>query len=206
MKASTFRTLIYGLGALLVVIFSFTVLKTANGPETEADMPVRAITSPNLGGAFELVDENGDTVTDQDYTRPYRLIYFGFTFCPAICPTELAKTVRAFKQLPEDVQDQIDLLFVSIDPERDTAEVIKQYTDLFHPRMIGLTGNQTQIDKVTQDYKVYAAKVEDDTMSDYTMDHSSYIYLFGSDNQVKAMYRMDDEADFIAQDLAKFFK
>lgn len=188
-------------GALAVIFFAAYVWQTSlSQPENGYSSP-REIVGSSMGGAFELIDEDGQKFTDAQLTRPYRMIYFGFTFCPAICPTELAKIIRSFKQLTLEQQEKIDLVFITIDPERDTAEVIKQYTDLFHPRLIGLTGSQEQIDKVLKQYKVYATKVQDDTMSDYTMDHSSYIYLFNNKNQIRAMYRMDDEADFIAKDL-----
>jgi protein SCO1/2 len=103
--------------------------------------------------------------------------------------------------LPAALQEKIDLVFITIDPERDTPEVLKDYTDLFHPRLIGLGGPSAQVDAVLKEYKVFASKVQDETMSDYTMDHSSYIYLFTNENQLRAMYRIDDEAPFIAQDL-----
>jgi protein SCO1/2 len=161
----------------------------------------REITGSTLGGGFALVGEDGGVFTDKDLTRPYRIIYFGFTYCPAICPTELAKITRAVKALPAALQEKIDLVFITIDPERDTPEVLKDYTDLFHPRLIGLGGPSAQVDAVLKEYKVFASKVQDETMSDYTMDHSSYIYLFTNENQLRAMYRIDDEAPFIAQDL-----
>ena len=83
---------------------------------------------------------------------------------------------------------------------------MKQYTDMFHPRLIGLSGDQDQIDALLKQYKVYAARVQDESMSDYTMDHSSYIYLFNNDNQLRAMYRMSDDAQFMADDLSKILK
>ena len=153
-----------------------------------------------------MIDENGAVFTDQDFTRPYRLIYFGFTYCPAICPTELAKITHAFKALPPEQQEKLDLAFITIDPERDRPEVLREYTDLFHPRLIGLTGSQLQIDAVLESYKVFASKVKDETMSEYTMDHSSYIYLFTKENQLRAMYRIDDDAEFIGQDLGHLLR
>tara|TARA_R110002124_G_scaffold149220_1_gene314965 strand:+ start:100867 stop:101499 length:633 start_codon:yes stop_codon:yes gene_type:complete len=197
-----------GLGVIFVVAFAAFVMQASvqnnvqNSDKSGSSyQSTRAISGSTIGGPFELLDEEGQVFTDKNLTRPYRLIYFGFTYCPAICPTELAKTLKAFKQLDPALQDQIDLVFITIDPERDTPEVMKQYTDLFHERLIGLGGSQAQIDKVLSAYKVYASKVEDETMSDYTMDHSSYIYLFTAENKIRAMYRMSDDAVFIANDL-----
>lgn len=203
MQNKWFKTaLVTMIGAAII---SFAFLNMQNSTESTYQSP-RAISGSSIGGGFSLIDEDGEVFTDQDLKRPYRLIYFGFTYCPAICPTELAKTVKAFNQLPEEIQESIDLVFITIDPERDTPEVMKQYTDMFHPRLIGLSGDQDQIDTVLKQYKVYAARVQDDTMSDYTMDHSSYIYLFNNDNQLRAMYRMSDEAPFIADDLFNLLK
>jgi protein SCO1/2 len=201
------------LGVIFVVAFAAFVLQASvenseqsSGSSGSSYQSTRAISGSTIGGPFDLIDEDGAVFTDAELKRPYRLIYFGFTYCPAICPTELAKTLKAFKQLDPALQDQIDLVFVTIDPERDTAEIMKQYTDLFHERLIGLTGTQAQIDKVLSDYKVYASKVQDETMSDYTMDHSSYIYLFTDQNIIRAMYRMSDEAAFIAEDLGHLLR
>tara|TARA_R110002126_G_scaffold13118_7_gene57314 strand:- start:224956 stop:225567 length:612 start_codon:yes stop_codon:yes gene_type:complete len=186
------------------MLFSFGVYGAFFAEQKHSEKPyksAREITGSSLGSAFELVGENGEVFTNTDLTRPYRIIYFGFTYCPAICPTELAKTVRAFKMLPVELQEKTDLVFISIDPERDTPEVMKEYTDLFHPRLVGLTGTKAQMDTVLQSYKVYASKVQTEEMSEYTMDHSSYIYLFTNENMLRAMYRIDDEAEFIAKDL-----
>lgn len=194
-------TIILTVLALCVVafVYFFKPVNDSNG-SVSYESP-REIIGSSIGGPFSLIDENGEVFDSKEFKRPYRLIYFGFSFCPAICPTELAKTVKAFNQLSPEKQDMIDLVFISVDPERDTPDVLKQYTELFHERLIGLTGSQDQINDVLKDYKVFAAKVQDETMSDYTMDHSSFIYLFTVDNNVRAMYRINDEADFIARDL-----
>lgn len=203
MQNKWFKTALVALIGAMIISFAF--LNMQNSAESTYQSP-RAISGSSIGGGFSLIDEDGEVFTDQDLKRPYRLIYFGFTYCPAICPTELAKTVKAFNQLPEEIQENIDLVFITIDPERDTPEVMKQYTDMFHPRLIGLSGDQDQIDALLKQYKVYAARVQDESMSDYTMDHSSYIYLFNNDNQLRAMYRMSDDAQFMADDLSKILK
>jgi len=195
------KFLLVTISSLLCAFGVYSAFFAQSGNVDKAYKSPREITGSTIGGAFELLDENGAVFTDQDLQRPYRLVYFGFTYCPAICPTELAKIVRAFKALPAAQQEQLDLVFITIDPERDRPEVLKEYTDLFHPRLIGLTGSQLQIEAVLQDYKVFASKVKDETMSEYTMDHSSYIYLFTKENKLRAMYRIDDDADLIGQDL-----
>ncbi len=200
------KFLVVVISSLLCALGVYSAFFAQNGADNMPYKSPREITGSTIGGSFELVDENSAVFTDQDFTRPYRLIYFGFTYCPAICPTELAKITRAFKTLPPEQQEKLDLAFITIDPERDRPEVLREYTDLFHPRLIGLTGSQLQIDAVLESYKVFASKVKDETMSEYTMDHSSYIYLFTKENQLRAMYRIDDDAEFIGQDLGHLLR
>lgn len=157
----------------------------------------------NLGGSFDLMDHNGKAVTAETYDGKYKLIYFGFTYCPAICPTELQKITQVMNKLDEEFSKQIQPLFITVDPERDTAEVMAEYVSLFHPELIGLTGTTDQIGKVMKDYKIFATKVEDDSMSEYTMDHSSFIYFMSMDNKPLGIYRMQDDADYIVGDILK---
>lgn len=154
-----------------------------------------------VGGPFELIDENGQTVSDKDFSDVYKLIYFGFASCPAICPTELQKIAGTMKALPEEQADKVQPLFITIDPARDTVEVMHDYVALFYPRLKGLTGSQEQIDRVLKSYRVYASKVQDEGMSDYTMDHSSFIYLMSPDDRLLSMYRIQDTAEKMAQDV-----
>ena len=161
-----------------------------------------SIVTPNFGGPFTLTDQTGKTVTEKDFEGRYRLIYFGFTFCPAICPTELAKMAETLKRLGEKAE-KITPIFITIDPERDTKEAMAEYVTLFHPRLIGLTGTPEQIAQAAKGYKVYYAKVEDPSLSEYTMDHSSYIYFMGPDNTLLALYKSGDTAEKIAADIEK---
>lgn len=157
-----------------------------------------AVTGDAFGGPFTLTDHTGKTVTDKDFTGKYRLIYFGFTFCPAICPTELSKITAALKAMgPEG--EKILPVFVTVDPERDTAEKMKSYVSLFHPRLVGLTGTPEQIKAMLKEYKIYANKVQDPQMSEYTMDHSSFIYFMAPDDRLLRIFKVDDTADDIAQ-------
>ena len=123
MQNKWFKTALVALIGAMIISFAF--LNMQNSAESTYQSP-RAISGSSIGGGFSLIDEDGEVFTDQDLKRPYRLIYFGFTYCPAICPTELAKTVKAFNQLPEEIQENIDLVFITIDPERETPEVMKQ--------------------------------------------------------------------------------
>lgn len=172
-------------------------VKNISAKVTNTPMDVAGV---QIGGAFTLTDHNGNTVTDKAYSGQYKLIYFGFTYCPAICPTELQKISQVLRDLGEQAE-QIQPLFITVDPERDTPEVMREYVKLFHPKIIGLSGEPEQIAPVLKNYKIYANKVEDEDMSDYTMDHSSLIYLMDEDNNLKSVYRIEDDAAFILKDI-----
>jgi protein SCO1/2 len=153
-----------------------------------------------IGGPFTLTDHTGKQVNQDSWPGQYQLIYFGFTYCPAICPTELQKMTRAMSALGERAQ-KIQPILISVDPERDTPEVLADYVDLFHPRLVGLTGTVPQINAVKRSYRIFASKVQDEDLSDYTMDHSTFTYLFDPEGNLISMYRIEDTADFMAADL-----
>lgn len=157
-----------------------------------------------LGGPFNLTDHTGKAVTEKDYEGQYKLIYFGFTYCPAICPSELQKISRVMsaieKNHPEEAEG-FQPLFITVDPERDTVDVMREYVQLFHPKLVGLTGTQPQIDFITKAYRIFATKVQDESMSDYTMDHSTFVYLMGPNGKLVGLYRMKDTPDFIYKDI-----
>lgn len=177
------------------------------GRTSKGAMPIAGL---EIGGPFSLSNHKGEAVTEKNFEGQYKLIYFGFTYCPAICPTELQKVSRVMKALEKDQPElatKLQPLFITVDPQRDTVKVMKDYISLFHPKIIGLTGTQPQINFVTKAYRIFARKVEDpdsdNPAEDYTMDHSSYLYLMGPDNKILGLYRMDDDADYIYDDLVK---
>ncbi|MEM9469124.1 MAG: SCO family protein [Pseudomonadota bacterium] len=163
------------------------------------------VATKNFGGAFELINHLGEKVTDKDFEDQHRLIYFGFTYCPAICPTELQKISMVLNDLPEEISSQINPIFISVDPERDTVETIKNYISLFHPRMIGLTGTPEQVKQAADAYKVYYAKVQDETMQEYTVDHSSFIYFMTPGNTLQALFKIDDSTETIKTAILNYF-
>ena len=159
--------------------------------------PPLPVAGGHVGGPFTLIDHTGKTVTEKDFAGKYLLIYFGFTYCPAICPTELQKMNQALKQIGP-AADRVQPLFITIDPERDTQAVMQAYVPQFHPRLIGLTGTTEQIGDALEGWRVYARKVEDPAMADYTMDHSSYIYFMDPDGQLLGLYGTDSTPADIA--------
>ena len=152
-----------------------------------------------LGGPFTLTDETGARVTDETFRGRFMLIYFGFTYCPDVCPTELAKMAAALDLLGEAAEEVVPIL-ISVDPERDTPAALAQYTDLFHPRLIGLTGTEAEIAAAARAYRAYYAKVRTGRGPDeYTMDHSAFIYLMGRRGEFVALFNPETSAEQMAE-------
>jgi cytochrome oxidase Cu insertion factor (SCO1/SenC/PrrC family) len=170
-------------GALLAV--GASILLTLLAPVRAQDESERSATElmdvlmwnrEPVGGPFVLVDHNGKTRTQADFQGKLMLVYFGFTYCPDVCPTDLQSIGLAVDQLGP-AKDAVQPLFITLDPDRDTAQQLADYVPMFHPRLIGLTGDPTSIRQAARAYKVYYAKVPRADGSDYTVDHSGYIYL-----------------------------
>jgi cytochrome oxidase Cu insertion factor (SCO1/SenC/PrrC family) len=160
-------------------------------------------TASLVGGPFTLEDGNGKQVTDRDFRGKYMLVYFGYTYCPDVCPTTLNEVTNALDRLGPKAND-LQPIFITVDPARDTPAVMKQYTAAFTPRLIGLTGTAEQIGKVAQEYRVYYAKHRTGPgPNDYTMDHSSVLYLMGPSGKFIAPIRTDEDGAQMAADLSK---
>lgn len=159
-----------------------------------------AVAGSKVGGDFTLTDENGHTVSAATYSDDYKLFFFGFSHCPDICPAGLQKMAAAYGKIGKH-QENVKMFFVTVDPKRDTPEVMKEYTDLFHNKLIGLTGTPSQIDAMKSNYKVYAAKEEGSDPDNYMMMHSSYIYLMSPDNELVDIFNSDKSADDIAVEI-----
>lgn len=155
----------------------------------------------DIGGPFTLTDQNGQTVTQETYKDSYKLVFFGFTYCPVICPTELQKVKQIMETVPPETAAKIQPLFVTVDPERDTPERLKEYLAQFHPRQVGLTGTPEQIEAIKQAYRVYASRVENEHMEGYMFDHSTFMYLMNPEGKLVAIYPMGDKAEQIAADI-----
>ncbi len=156
-----------------------------------------------VGGPFSLLDTNGRRVTEKDFLGRPMLVFFGFTFCPDICPSGLQVIAAALDQLgPKG--ERIVPVFVTIDPERDGPEQLKSYLASFHPRLVGLSGTVAEITDVAKKYRVYFKKVKDEKSSaDYTMDHSTIMYLMDAKGQFVAHFSHATSADKLAEGLRK---
>ncbi len=129
-----------------------------------------------IGGPFTLTDENGKTVTDKDVITGPTLVYFGYTFCPDVCPLDNARNAEAVDIL-ESKGKMVTPVFISFDPERDTPETLREFTDIMHPRMLGLTGTPDQIKAASSAYKTYYKKQADGDPKYYLIDHSTFTYF-----------------------------
>jgi len=160
-----------------------------------------------IGGPFELVDHWGEKVTDADFTGANTLIFFGYTFCPDVCPTTLTNLSTALDILGDDAAD-MNVLFISVDPERDKPEYLKDYLQHFHPAIIGLTGDPIQIKKVAKAYGVYYAKAQEDGAEpdDYYMDHTALVFMMGPDGQYKAHFSHTTEPEAIVAKIRENFQ
>jgi cytochrome oxidase Cu insertion factor (SCO1/SenC/PrrC family) len=139
-----------------------------------------------IGGPFELTDQTGTVRRPEDFAGRYMLVDFGYTYCPDICPSVLLTMTEALDILAADDPEkakQVVPIFITIDPERDTAEAMAAYAENFHPDLVALTGTPEQIAAAAKAYRVYYRKVESEDASDYLMDHSTFIYLMGPDGK-----------------------
>jgi len=155
-----------------------------------------------VGGPFALVDHNGRSRTDEDFRGKLVLVYFGFTYCPDICPTDLQNIGLALDQLGQEAE-KVQPLFITVDPERDTAEHLKEYLQSFHPSFIGLTGDTSAIRAAADAFKVYYARVSNGQGDDYTVDHTAFIYLMGADGGYVGFFPPGTSPERIAEMLRK---
>jgi protein SCO1/2 len=164
---------------------------------------LRGVTAPAaIGGPFQLTDQAGQTVTDQNLKGKPTLIFFGFTHCPDVCPTSLFEISEVLKAMGKDA-DRVNAFFVSVDPERDTAAAMKDYLSSFDPHLKGLTGNPEAVAKVLSAYRVYSKKVPLKD-GDYTMDHTALIYLMDRDGRFVSPFNLKRTPAEAATDLKRY--
>ncbi|WP_017668691.1 SCO family protein [Sandarakinorhabdus sp. AAP62] len=148
--------------------------------------PQGNLAGASIGGPFTLIDQDGKSVRDTDFAGRWRLMYFGYGFCPDVCPTDLAQVGRglaAFEAAAPALGAKVAPIFITIDPQRDTPATLKPFVAAFHPRLVGLTGTQAQISGVTRAYGVYARRMDTGDPENYLMDHSAMVYLFDPDGK-----------------------
>lgn len=164
-------------------------------------MPQAGGAAVRIGGPFELVDQHGTARSDADFRGSYLLIYFGFTYCPDLCPTTLLKMATALQELAARSParaERVVPVFVTVDPERDTPEVLRGYAEQFDPRLVALTGTRRALADLGRVYGVFAAKVPTGEPGAYVMDHTSFLYLMGPDGKYVRHFESDVSADDLA--------
>lgn len=192
----------------LAIALALTVAACAPGA-SQPPLEQAPLAGAAIGGDFTLTGEDGKPVSWSDFAGKWRVVYFGFAYCPDICPTDLQRTSQGLKLYAQDhaaLAKQIQPIFITIDPERDTPEVVAEFTDAFSKDLIGLTGTPEQIAATAKAFGVYFAKGEVNAQGAYMMDHSNVTYLFDPQGNPVAMLPTDQGAEAIAAELAKWVR
>ncbi len=163
-----------------------------------------AVGEVQLGGPLDLVHHSGRRFSEAELAGRFRLVYFGYTYCPDMCPLGLLTMAEALDRLPPEVAEKVQPIFVSVDPERDTPEVLAAYVGAFHPRLIGLTGTVEEIEAVKRAWRVYARKSEESRGADYLVDHSTFTYLMGPDGRYLAHFGHGTTPEQMAERIRTF--
>jgi len=158
--------------------------------------------APAIGGPFALIDQRGRAVTEADFRGRVMVVYFGYTYCPDVCPTTLGVIGRALDQLSPDERKQVAPIFITVDPERDTPKALADYVANFAPDLVGLTGAPDAVQKVEREYHVFAAK-HPEAGGSYSMDHSSIVYLMDRDGRFRAILAGEITAAQVADGVRK---
>lgn len=197
---------------LTAVLLAFTLplglAACGSGDASSASSERPPLEGAKLGGPFTLTDKSGKTVRWEDFAGQYRIVYFGYTFCPDACPFDMQKMIQGydiFAKANPALTAKTQPIFITIDPARDTPEVVGQWTAAFSPRLIGLTGTPEQIDVAAKAFAAYYAKGKE-TPGGYLMDHSRIAYLMAPDGKPLAMLPVDKDGAAVAAELEKWVK
>jgi protein SCO1 len=187
------------------ILLTLAPLSACLGP---SDVPP-PLEGARIGGPFTLIGETGKEVRDTDFAGKYRLIYFGYSFCPDVCPADVQRLMLGYSALERHnatKATQLQPLFITVDPERDTPAVLTTFTNAFHPKLIGLTGTAGQIAAVAKEYAVVYQKAKGATPQTYLMDHSRTAVLFDPKGAPLALIPQDGKPEIIAAELARWIK
>jgi protein SCO1/2 len=162
----------------------------------------------SMGGPFTLTDQNGHRVSDRDLAGKYRLIYFGYTFCPDVCPIDMqviGAGLRRFEGQDPERAAKVQPIFISVDPARDTPEVLRHFVSAFHPRLLGLTGSEAEIAQVAREYRIFYQRGEA-SGGGYMVNHTRMAVLYGPDGKPIAIIPVDQGPDGVAAELGKWVR
>jgi protein SCO1/2 len=198
MSARNLRVLLMSGAFLAGLVLCFGVVLIVSG---RMSAPV-AQQIAAIGGPFRLTDQNGQAVSDQDLKGHPFLVFFGFTHCPDVCPTTLFEVSEILRSLGPDA-DRVRALFITVDPERDTPALMKDYLSSFDPHLAGLTGDPAAVTAVAKAYRVYFKKVPLD-QGGYTMDHTAIVYLMDKEGRFVSPFSLKRTIEAAAADLRKY--
>lgn len=191
----------------VVALVGVTWFVTSQDADIFADCRAGAVGTgaASIGGPFQLIDENGKTVTEKDVITKPTLVYFGYTFCPDVCPLDNARNAEAMRILEGKGYD-VQAAFVSVDPDRDTPEVLTEFTSYMHDDMVGLTGTPEQVKAASQAYKTYFRKQEPEEGQEeyYLVDHSTFTYLMFPQSGFADFFKRDETAASMADRVGCF--
>ena len=181
----------------LVAVLGLTYFLTRPDPQVDQFAQCRSgAVAGQIGGPFTLVSETGETVTDTEVIDQPTLLYFGYTFCPDVCPLDTVRNVAAVDILEEE-GEMVKPVFISVDPDRDTPEVLDEFTENIHPRLLGLTGSPEQVKAASQAYRTFYSKQDSDDEY-YLVDHSTFTYLSLPEHGFVDFFRRDVSAETMA--------
>lgn len=191
------------LKALLMLLLALVLAACT----TQAEEP--PLKGASMGGPFELTGPDGRRVNSNQFAGRYRLVYFGFTFCPDVCPTDLqaiGAAMRGFEQSDPERAQRVQPIFITVDPRRDTPDVMRRYTANFHPRILGLTGSETEIGNVARTHGIFFTRGQPDAQGNYSVDHASYMVLYGPQGEPIAMATREQGSAGIGEMLERWVR
>jgi protein SCO1 len=189
-----------------LLFVAFLLLVSACSTPTEDQPP---LAGAKMGGAFTLINQDGKSVRDSDFAGQYRLIYFGYTFCPDVCPIDVGRLMQGLTQFERKDPARgakVQPIFISIDPKRDTPAALKSFVSAFHPRLIGLTGSESDIAAVAARYAIYFERGKPDATGAYKVDHQALAVLYDPKGAPIAILAHDKDPQTIAAELDRWVK
>lgn len=190
---------------LLLIALTACLLACSQGQQTQSQSLVGTdVTGASINGQFTLTDHAGQVRHLEDFKGRVVAVFFGYTRCPDVCPTTMMSLASAMKLLGDKSQD-VQVLFITVDPERDTQEVLAQYVPSFDDSFIGLVGTQSQLKEATRNYRAVYRKQPTEDGSSYTMDHSAGVYVFDREGKIRAFLRHDQTPAELAHDITHFY-